>query len=130
MCLEKIALEFVQSIKDEELEFISLADHGQDTKKHKAALRILIFEQNCIINAEQHWYPYEVVELTRWSCKEGHEREFAICNIIISLSIKNGMDRSNDPNEMLNQLATEYDKLPEDIKMIVLNSLIDASGKS
>lgn len=68
------ALEFVKGITTEELKFISMADYGQDSDRHLETLKTLIFEQDCIVTQDQNWYPYEVVELTRWRCEEGHER--------------------------------------------------------
>ena len=122
------ALKFVKSISEEELNFISLSDYGNDSERHKEALKKLIFEQDCVVSDEQFWYPYEVVELARWECKTGHEREFAICNIIIALSIIAGEDTSNDVCYMIDNNAQEYDKLPVDIKELVLNILTRANG--
>jgi hypothetical protein len=122
------ALKFVKGITSDELKFISMADYGQDSERHLEALKKLIFEQNCIVDHEQSWFPYEVVELTRWSCKEGHEREFAICNIIIALSIIAGADGSNEPTYMLDTIAPEYDKLPDLLRELVVNLLVEADG--
>lgn len=124
------AIEFVQSITADEIDFISQADYGLDEARHKGALVQVIFKQNCIINTEQFWYPYEVVELTGCFCKEGHEREFAICNVLIALSIIDGVDRSNDANDMLDRIAPEYDKLPKDIRELVLNTLVAAEAEA
>jgi hypothetical protein len=125
----KQALEIAKSITEEEMEFISKADYGNESRRHKEALRELIFSQDCLVNSEQSWYPYEVVELTRWECKEGHEREFAICNIIIALSIIAGKDSSNDPEYMMETISSEYDKLPNDLRDIVLSLLIEAEER-
>ena len=124
------SLDIAKSVTEGELEYISKADYGQDSGIHKEALRKLIFEQHCIVNDDQYWFPYEVVELTRWRCKEGHEREFAICNIIIALSILAGTDLSNDPSDMIDTIAPEYDKLPEELRETVINILIQANEKN
>ena len=124
----KTELEIVKGITEGELEYISNADYGLDAKKHKEALKTLIHVQNCVIQDSQYWFPYEVVELTRWFCKEGHEREFAMCNIIIALSIIAGADGDNDPRYMLEEIAPEYEKLPASLKEPVLNILRQAEN--
>ena len=122
-------LDFAKSITDDEIDFISRNDgtDEDDVAIHKCALRSLIFEQDCNVNLSiQYWHPYECVELGRWSCQKGHEREFAICNIIIGISIISGADYSNDPNYMLEKIAGEYDKLPNQIRQLVLDTLLRA----
>ncbi len=120
-------LEFVKSITEDEINFIANADYGEDADLHSKALRELIFKNDCILSDDQIWYPYECVELVRWECKEGHMREFAFCNIIIAISIISGADNTNDPEYMLNTITHEYDKLPEDLRELVLSMLIRAS---
>ena len=122
----KQALEFAKSISEAEIEFISQADYDQETEKHKEALRKLIFEQDCVITSEQSWHPYEVVELTKNQCKNGHEREFAICNVIIGISIIAGTDITNDSQDMLESISSEYDKLDKNTKELVINLLVEA----
>ncbi|BFM06930.1 hypothetical protein [Halioxenophilus aromaticivorans] len=124
------ALEYAKSINLEEIKFISMADYGQDSTQHLESLKKLIFEQDCVVNGDQYWFPYEVVELARWNCKDGHEKEFAICNIIIALSIIAGADSSNDPTYMIDTNASEYDKLTEPVRDLVLGVLIKAAKKS
>jgi len=123
------ALKLAKSITSEEIDFISMADYGNDSTQHKEALKKLIFDQGCVVTKDLPWCPYEVIELMRWSCKEGHEREFAICNIIIAISVVAGTDLSNEPQHMLNTIAPEYDKLPENLRELVLNILIKADEK-
>ena len=121
------ALNLIRSISESELEFISKADYGQEFLRHKEALKKLIFEQNGIVNADQYWFPYEVIELSRWSCKEGHEREFAISNVIIALSILGGADGSNSVEYMFEQLSNEYESLSSELKEIVTGILFLAN---
>jgi len=54
-------------------------------------------------------------------------REFAFCNIIIAISIISGADNTNDPDRMLKTIPHEYDKLPDDLREIVLSMLLNAS---
>jgi hypothetical protein len=118
------ALSLIKSISESELDFISRADYGQDNLRHKEELNKVIFEQNGIIKSDQHWFPYEVIELSRWYCKLGQEREFAICNVIIALSILGGADRSNSIEYMLETLSNEYEILPVGLKDMVINILL------
>lgn len=118
------SLELARSITEEEIGYICTATGDSvDFEKHKAALRSLIFDQDCVITSEQCWYPYECVELMRWSCQQGHEREFAICNVIIAISIIADADHFNDPKDMLETIAPEYAKLPVILRKMVLNTI-------
>ncbi len=123
----KQALNLIRSITESELEFISKADYGQEFLRHKESLKKLIFEQNGIVNADQYWFPYEVVELSRWSCKEGHEREFAISNVIIALSILGDADGSNSVEYMFERLSNEYESLSSELKEVVTGILFLAN---
>lgn len=121
------ALEFAQSITDDEIDYISTFDRDQDIDIHKSSLRTLIFDQNCVISDDQFWYPFECVEMTRWRCDQGHEREFTICHIIIFLSTIAGTCVTHDPDDMMITHASEYDKLSKPLRELVLNCLHEAS---
>jgi hypothetical protein len=122
------ALQLIKSISDSEIDFICHADYGHDVSVHKIALRKLIFENHCVVGRDEYWYPWEVVELARWELKEGHEREFAICNALIAVAVINGSDRNNSIDYMLETLSIEYDKLPTELKQIVTEVLFSAHG--
>ena len=115
-------IEFIQSVTDNELEFISERDYGNDAEKHLKALRSVIFKQNALITEEQSWYPYEVIELGSNSIHKGHEREFVICTLLIILNIKEGTDLVNDLEHKLESFSSEYDRLPEELSEIVLKA--------
>lgn len=119
-------IRFIKSITENEIKFIAGSDNGADIDKHENELKKLIFDQNGVLNSNQYWYPYEVVELCRWSCKKGHEKEFVICNIIICLSIIAGTDRTNDPEYMKDILQKEYVKLDKSNYDLISNILMDA----
>ena len=121
------AINLIKSISESELDFISNADYGQECLRHKEALKKLFFEQNGVINSDQYWFPYEVVELSRWSCKKGHEREFAISNVIIALSVLGGADGSNSIEFMFEQLSNEYEGLASELKKVVTDILFLAN---
>lgn len=122
------AVALIKSISESELEFISKADYGQESQRHIEELKKLIFEQNGIVNADQSWFPYEVIELSRWSLKEGHEREFAISNVIIALSILGGTDTTNSVEYMFDRLSNEYERLPLELRNVVVNVLFLANS--
>lgn len=122
-------INFIESVSEVELDYIAAADYGRDVDRHKKALKDLIFSQHGVMHKDQYWYPYEVVELRRWSCQQGHEREFAICHLIIALSIIAGTDISNCPTSMLEDLSHEYEKLPKEIYTLVIDAMTEASLK-
>lgn len=115
------------SITEDELRFIAHADRAQDIEKHYLALKHLIFEKQGIYSQELYWYPYEVVELTRWGLEKGHEREFAISNCIIAQSIIAGTDGSNDTDFMLAQLMPSYVELPDQLSKLVIEHVLFAN---
>ena len=122
------AVALIKSISESELAFISKADYGQESQRHIEELKKLIFEQNGIVNADQSWFPYEVIELSRWSLKEGHEHEFAISNVIIALSILGGTDNTNSVEYMFDRLSNEYERLPLELRSVVVNILLLANA--
>ena len=120
------ALQLIRSISESEIDFICHADYGQDVLTHKIALKKLIFDNQCVVTDDQYWYPWEVVELARWELKDGHEREFAICNAMIAIAILNGSDQNNTIEYMLETLSSEYNKLSIELKQIVTDVLFTA----
>lgn len=122
-------IELAKSITDDEIHYICQIE-GYEIEIHEAALRTLIFDQNCVTNiSEQYWHPYECVELNRFSCNPGHEREFAICTIIIAIFMHADADTGDkNPHDMLQDYAGEYDKLPDNLRELVLTALTIASA--
>ena len=118
----------IQNITEEELKFISEADYGQDSEKHYNALKKVIFEQNGIINNEQTWFPYEVIELSSNSLKEKHEREFVICTLLIILNVNVGTDLINDLEDKFSSLSGEYEKLSKPSSELILNEFANAKN--
>lgn len=120
-------MEFIQSINNDELKFISRLDYGAGIKKHYAALKALIFEQGGIVNEDQYWYPYEVIELGSNSLQAGHEREFTICTLIVIHNVISGSDKTTDLEYKFETHAGEYDMLPETCKSLVMAAYERAS---
>ena len=86
----------VKSASESELAFIAALDYGQDAERHLAALRAVCFEQGGVIRPDQYWFPYEVIELGAHSLREGHEREFAICTMLVLANVAARVDTSTD----------------------------------
>ena len=118
----------IESITEEELQFISAADYEQDIEKHYKALKKLIFEQKGIINNEQSWFPYEVIELSSNSLKEHHEREFVICTLLIILNVNAGTDLTNDLEYKFSSFSGEYAKLSKPLSELILSEFTNAKS--
>lgn len=112
----------VQSITENELAYISAADYGQDARKHLDALHEVIFQQGGRLQGDQHWFPYEVVELVAHACKAGHEREYAICILLVIEAVVSGFDTSTDLAEKFDKQARDYDALPEQLRNEILSA--------
>ncbi|WP_237468188.1 hypothetical protein [Vibrio stylophorae] len=120
-------IEFIKSITEAEMHFISHLDYGCDSDKHYEELQKVIFEQNGITSDEQFWYPYEVIELGSYDLQDGHEREFAICVLLVIHNVVNGTDPSNDLESKFNGQAQALDRLPEQLRSIILSAYVEAN---
>ena len=126
------ALTFVKSITDEEMQFISKLDYGVDADVYLTSLRKVIFEQdgildgtpahNCIIKCTQFTYPYEVIELGSHVLEKGHEREFAICTLIIIMNVYKKTDGSTDLNYKYECQQSSYAMIPDDVQKLILDA--------
>lgn len=117
----------ILSITEDELLFIASADHAQEVGEHYAALKNLIFERRGVPSEEMYWFPYECIELSRWSIEKGHEREFAISNCIIAQAIIVGADVNNDASYMLEKLMVAYGELPFELNKLVVGHVTFAA---
>ncbi len=111
---------------DEELAFIAGLDYGQNKQRHLDALHVLSEKQGGIIGADQFWFPYEVIELGSHELKAGHEREFAICTLLVLANVAAGVDTSTDLNAKFEDRAADYDKLPSALREEILTAYKDA----
>ena len=111
-------IEFIQSISENEMEFISALDYKQETEKHCAALREVIFNQSCKVTDQQYWLPLEVIELASYSLQQGHEKEFTICTLLVLLN------NPEDVNYNFENGASNYDLLPNKYKKLILNTYV------
>ena len=107
---------------DDELAFIGSLDYGQDAEQHLGALRSVLSERGGIVGDDQHWYPYEVIELGAHSLQLGHEREFALCTLLVIANVAAGADTSTDLGAKLADRAADYDRLPAPLRDLILSA--------
>ncbi|WP_051294060.1 hypothetical protein [Pseudoduganella violaceinigra] len=103
---------FLLTVTPAELAFISSFDGLQDEAKHYAALNELIFERNGQFEANEFWFPLEVVELGANSIKLGHEREFVICCLLVLSAIDSGHCFSHDRESKYSAIEPLLTELP------------------
>ncbi|MCP4325329.1 MAG: hypothetical protein GY787_26485 [Alteromonadales bacterium] len=111
-------IEFIQSISENELEFIAGLDYGQESERHYAALKEVIFNQSCKVTDKQCWFPLEVIELGSYSLQQGHEKEFTICTLLVLLN------NPEDVNYNFENGASNYDLLPNKFKKLILDTYV------
>ena len=115
-------IEFIQSISDSELEFISGLDYKQDIDKHFEGLKEVIFGQSCRVTDEQFWFPFEVVELGSHSIQTGHEREFTICTLLVLLNEPEDIDYKFECR------SSDYDLLPNKLRDLILEAYVSVGN--
>ena len=111
-------IEFIQSISENEMEFIAGLDYGQESERHYAALKEVIFNQSCKITEKKCWFPLEVIELGSNSLQQGHEKEFTICTLLVLLNNPEDVDYDFESS------ASNYDLLPNKYKKIILDTYV------
>jgi hypothetical protein len=117
-----------RSVTESELAFIAGLDYGQDAPRHLEALRVVCFSQEGIVSSEQQWFPYEVIELGSHSLRPGHEREFAICTLLVLANVAAGVDTSTDVQGKFGDRAADYDRLSTELREEILNAYKRAEG--
>ncbi|WP_266183209.1 hypothetical protein [Dyella humicola] len=122
-------MDLVQSISESELSFIAGLDYGKDQDRHQTALRLVIDQQGGKFNEGQYWFPYEVVELGAHDLQTGHEREFAICTILVIRSVAAGFDKATDLAEKRAAMESQYRLLPVALQVAV-DAEYAAAGES
>ncbi len=109
-------IEFIQSISESEIEYISSLDYGQDSEKHQIALKDVIFKQSCETLQEQYWFPMEVIELGSSALIKGHEKEYAICTLLYLMNNPGGT------NIKFESQCTYYDSLPTKYRDMIIEA--------
>jgi hypothetical protein len=112
----------IKSISESELSYIAALDYGQDSQRHLDGLRAVIFKQNGSLHKKQFWHPYEVIELGAHSLTPGHEREFAICTLLVIQAVSDGVDSSTDLSTKFGDRAQDYDALPTSLRDEILRA--------
>lgn len=112
----------IASVTDIELAFIAALDYGQEVQQHLEALRAVIFDQDGTPQDGQVWHPYEVIELGAHAIHPGHEREFAICTLLVIQSVMTGFDSSTNLSAKLDHRSRDYDLLPTALRDEVLRA--------
>ena len=112
----------VKSITESELAYIAALDYGQESQQHLDGLRTVIFDQSGTPRDGQIWHPYEVIELGAHALSPGHEREFAICTLLVIQAVMSGFDSATDLSAKLSERSQDYDKLPVALRDEVLNA--------
>lgn len=110
----------VLSATPAELTFIAGLDYGQDTERHYVELRNLIFERNGAFADGEHWFPLEVIELGANSVTPGHEREFAICCLLLLSAIDSGHCFSQDRESKYSSIEPLLAKLPDELAILLV----------
>ncbi len=118
----------VSSATLDELSFIAGLDYGQSVQQHLTSLREVIERQNGVINQEQFYFPYEVIELGSNMLVSGHEREFAICTLLVVANVLAGSDTATDLSQKFSDHSQEYDQLPIHLKEAVLDAFYAAEA--
>ena len=114
--------DLVTSATESELAYIASLNYGLQAPQHLAALRKVVFEQDGQFQEGQHWFPYEVVELGAHALTAGHEREFAICTLLVVAAVRSGFDSATSlPTKFVEQ-AESYDVLPPVLREEILNA--------
>ena len=104
-------IELLNSLTDNEINFICNLDYGNDFQKHKNEFLKVIKNEGYVDLNNQNWYPYEVIELGSNWLQEGHEKEFTVCTLIVLKNILNENDLSNDIEIKLDNHSKDYESL-------------------
>lgn len=110
-------IEFIKSISEKEIKFISKLDCKQDVERHKEALNKVIFDQAGVIGESQVWFPYEVIELGANALVQGHEKEFTVCTLLVLL---------NAPDEkkaLFDAQAKSHELLPQKYQELIFEAM-------
>jgi hypothetical protein len=115
-------LNIISSASETELRFISNLDYGQDNEKHFSALQSLLRDPECRFVPGEYWFPYEVIELGSHTLQPGHEREFAICTLLVLHAVRTGFDNSTDLSEKWADCEADYARLSPELSASILDA--------
>lgn len=108
---------FLQSITIAELGYISQADYGWKAEQHYAALKQIIFEQNCRVDESQSWYPGEVVNLCSHNPQAEFIRAYVMCLLLMAYSGAHFWYWEE-------QARRSFDLIPEEYKPFIIQAFL------
>lgn len=111
--------ELLESLTDDERNFIAGLDHGDDRAEHREQLDIVIEKQGSIDAEDQLWYPYSVIEMGKNVHHIGHDREFAACVGIVLHNVLEGADKMNNVAQIITMFSHQIANLPEDLRDMI-----------
>ncbi|UHQ20659.1 hypothetical protein LVB87_05820 [Lysobacter sp. KIS68-7] len=117
--------DLIASMTDAELRYIAGRDYGCELDAHLTALRRVLFDQRGEFAAGDNGYPYEVVELCAHHLEQGHEREFALCTLLVIRAAATGFDRSTSLELKFDAQADSYQALPPPLRDAILAALME-----
>lgn len=118
--------DLLHEVNDQHLRFIASLDYGKDADRHFSALKQVLSEQDALINGDQLWHPYEVIELGALWLQSGHEVEFALCNCIVARNVAAGLDRATQVSWRIETHAEQLDALSPVYRDLVLAEFVRA----
>ena len=118
----------ISTATEAELAFIANLDYGQGVGQHLAALNDLIFHRRGEFQDGDLWYPYEVIELGANSVHSGHEREFAICSLLVIHAVVSGFDTRTDLADKFSTVDFSIDNMPAELVELLLHEYSRASA--
>ena len=113
----------IATMTDAELRHIAARDYGCDADAHLAALRRVLFDQRGEFVEGDNWFPYEVVQLCAHHLELGHEREFALCTLLVIRAVAQEFDRATSLELKFDDQAASYQALPPDLRDAILVAL-------
>ena len=112
-------VELLESLTDEERNFIANLDHGDDQEEHRKQLDVVIENKGAVDSDSQLWYPYSVIEIGKNMLQPGHEREFAACVGIILHNVIEGSDKMNNVAQIITMFAHQISTLADDLREMI-----------
>ena len=111
--------ELLESLTEEERNFIANLDHGDDHEEHRVQLDVVIANQGAVDGDAQLWYPYAVIEIGKNMLHPGHEREFASCIAIVLHNVIGGSDKMNNVAQIISAFASQISTLDTELREII-----------
>ena len=111
--------ELLESLTDDERNFIANLDHGDDQEEHREQLDVVIQKKGLVDADAQLWYPYAVIEIGKNMLQPGHEREFTACIAIVLYNVLEGSDKMNNVAQVISMFAHQISSLPDELRDII-----------